>query len=302
MKRQKIKVKEKGRRVGFYPPLFTFYSSLSLFFALIFSVSATAQKVAILAPGKQTVPEFVEKLAEEISKSVTVLDGSLSESAFNASNHIDPFNMTADESKSAGTAIGCDFFVLVRTETQRLASLEHSELYVAHASIYVISSKTGHLIYWTNKSSQAVKSLVAEFHLPRSAIMISDELLELITRSQKSEFNESKPANIEELPIENSPASKNFRPPVPYRRIKPEYTQEAYLYTVTATVEILVDIDASGTITRTEIVRWAGFGLDESVEKAVRSMNWRPAERSGKPLPIRVLLRYNFKKTETKPS
>ena len=68
MKRQKIKVKEKGRRVGFYPPLFTFYSSLSLFFALIFSVSATAQKVAILAPGKQTVPEFVEKLAEEISK------------------------------------------------------------------------------------------------------------------------------------------------------------------------------------------------------------------------------------------
>jgi hypothetical protein len=46
------------------------------------------------------------------------------------------------------------------------------------------------------------------------------------------------------------------------------------------------------------ITRWAGFELDESVAKAVRSMNWRPAERNGKPLPVRFLLRYNFKKIE----
>jgi len=27
-------------------------------------------------------------------------------------------------------------------------------------------------------------------------------------------------------------------------------------------------------------------------------MNWRPGERGGKPLPMRVLLRYNFTKIE----
>jgi hypothetical protein len=27
-------------------------------------------------------------------------------------------------------------------------------------------------------------------------------------------------------------------------------------------------------------------------------MNWRPAERNGKTLPMRFLLRYNFKKAE----
>ena len=60
----------------------------------------------------------------------------------------------------------------------------------------------------------------------------------------------------------------------------------------------MVDLDANGNILRTDVVRWAGFGLDESVEKTVRSMNWRPAERNGKTLPMRFLVRYNFKKIE----
>jgi hypothetical protein len=70
------------------------------------------------------------------------------------------------------------------------------------------------------------------------------------------------------------------------------------LYDVTATVERGVDLDAKGSIQRTRIVRWAGFGLDESVEKTVREMNWRPAELNGKNVPMRFLLRYNFKKPE----
>ena len=65
-----------------------------------------------------------------------------------------------------------------------------------------------------------------------------------------------------------------------------------------ATVDAEVSIDQNGNITEIDIVRWAGYGLDESVANAVRSMNWRPAERDGKPLPMRILLRYNFTKTE----
>ena len=103
---------------------------------------------------------------------------------------------------------------------------------------------------------------------------------------------------IEEMPADDSPAAKNFRSPLPYRRLSPQYTTTAYLYSVAATVDIEVDFDETGKILRTEIVRWAGFGLDEAVTETVRKMNWRPATRAGKPLPIRVLLRYNFKKIE----
>jgi TonB family protein len=80
--------------------------------------------------------------------------------------------------------------------------------------------------------------------------------------------------------------------------MKPDYTPQAALHDVTATVDILVDVGASGVVIRTRIVRWAGFGLDESVEKTVRAMNWRPAERNGKSVPMRFLLRYNFKKLD----
>ena len=85
---------------------------------------------------------------------------------------------------------------------------------------------------------------------------------------------------------------------MPYKRIKPEYTRTAYLYDAKGTVDISVDIDQNGAVKGTEIVRWTGYGLDEAVIEAVRKMNWRPAERGGKTLPMRVLLRYNFTKIE----
>ena len=85
---------------------------------------------------------------------------------------------------------------------------------------------------------------------------------------------------------------------MPYKRIKPEYTPAAYLYGIAATVDAEVSIDANGDVKRIDITRWAGYGLDESVIAAIRQMNWRPGERGGKPLPMRVLLRYNFTKID----
>ena len=107
-----------------------------------------------------------------------------------------------------------------------------------------------------------------------SAASLASEIAAKINTAIKSEIAEPLPLALEEVPDPTSPAARNFRAPIPYRRIKPEYTTQAALYDVTATVEILVDLDAAGNIIRTETVRWAGFGLDESVEK-----RWRVAAR-----------------------
>ena len=95
--------------------------------------------------------------------------------------------------------------------------------------------------------------------------------------------------------------SPGLTAPTPYRRIKPEYPDSAAAYAIEATIEIEADVAADGSITRTAVKRWAGFGLDESAATAVRKMNWRPAMRNGKPIAMRVLLRYNFKRQEKKP-
>jgi hypothetical protein len=129
-------------------------------------------------------------------------------------------------------------------------------------------------------------------------ILASDISVNIKTFSTR-EISETPVPKLAELPDEASPDAKNFRSPLPYRRLKPEYTSVANLYAVTATVDATVDLDETGKVLRVEITRWAGYGLDESVEETIRKMQWRSATRDGKPLPIRVLLRYNFKKIET---
>jgi len=61
-------------------------------------------------------------------------------------------------------------------------------------------------------------------------------------------------------------------------------------------VDALVDVDEKGEVSRAEISRWAGYGLDESVIATVKQLHFFPAMRDGRALPMRVLLRYNFRK------
>ena len=85
---------------------------------------------------------------------------------------------------------------------------------------------------------------------------------------------------------------------MPYRQIKPVSTSEAFLFGVHATVDAEADITADGSVADIRVIRWAGYGLEKAVTDAIRKMDWRPAERDGKNLPMRVMLRYNFTKLE----
>jgi len=275
---------------------------MAAFLALfIFSIPLLSQSVAVLTPDAGAISGFAPKLFEGLREHLDVLDSSLVEAAYSASKHSDPYNMSSDEAKTAGAAIGCDFFLLIKTGSQRRTSFDRPEYYESFAVVYVVSSRTGRLVYWSIRNAEENSQAEADSKLLANAPNIARDLATTIKQTQKKEIVETRPANVEEPPLAGTVGAKNFVAPIPFRRIKPEYTTTAYLYNVTATVEILVDLDDKGSIIRTEIARWAGYGLDESVEKAVRSMNWRPAERNRKTLPMRVLLRYNFKKTEAKP-
>ena len=96
--------------------------------------------------------------------------------------------------------------------------------------------------------------------------------------------------------MSDNEVSNGVRPPRPYRRIKPHYPEQAAHDNVEAIVDVLVDIDAKGNAGHIEIARWAGYGLDESVINTVKQLHFFPAMRDGVPIPMRVLLRYNFRK------
>jgi TonB family protein len=258
-----------------------------------------AQKLAVLVPEKteQSV-NFTEKLETSLSAKLKILDGSLSETAFRAENYANPFNLTTNESKIIGARIGCDYFLLVKAQNQRRSTFGRPEFYESYAAVYVVSARTGRLVFWKLNSFEAEAPAPADKKLFASTDDLSSEIFEKLKQTGKDELNDKRAQNIEELPAEDSAETKNFRPPLPYKRIKPEYTPLASLYYVEATVDIEIEVDETGKLLKTEIVRWAGFGLDESVTDAIRKMQWRPASRDGKFLPMRVLLRYNFKKLE----
>jgi TonB family protein len=113
---------------------------------------------------------------------------------------------------------------------------------------------------------------------------------------QRAQAVENGTPVIEVMADENSDAHSGTRPPRPYRRVKPDYPETAAVAEVEAIVDALVDIDEKGEIGRVEIARWAGYGLDQSVIDTIKQLHFFPAMRNGVAIPMRVLLRYNFRK------
>jgi TonB family protein len=107
---------------------------------------------------------------------------------------------------------------------------------------------------------------------------------------------ESPPPAIEVMSDDDN-GKGDTREPRPYRRVKPKYPEAAAQAEIEATVDVLVDVDARGEISHLEIARWAGYGLDQSVFDTVKQMHFFPAMRDGATIPMRVLLRYNFRHT-----
>jgi len=261
--------------------------------------ASAAQRIAIVTPEKsERTQNYAADLVDSLSGKFKVLDSSMSESAFRSVSVENPFNMSSEQSRAAASVIGCDYLVLINTGALRRTSFAKPEYYESFMTVFIVSGRTGRLVFWDLKSFETDTPLTAEKLLFSSTQAAASDVRNQIETAVKTEFAEKTARIIEEVPEPHSPEAKNLRPPIPYKRLKPEYTRIAYLYDIRATVDIAVDIDETGKVERTEIVRWAGFGLDESVNEVVRKMNWRPAYRNGKPLPMRVLLRYNFTKIE----
>lgn len=263
---------------------------------LTLSISIFAQKIAVLTPEKNAQSEkFAEKFTDSLSAKFKVLDKDLSEAAFLSVNPEKPFNLTVQDAKLIGEAIGCQYFLLVNAFNQRRYSFELKDHFESYAVIYAVSSRTGRLAFWTLKSFNGLTPENADKLLFDSTGDLTNELHEKLADIAKEELSAKSFPDFAEIPEKVLP---NFHPPLPYKRISPPYTEIASFYKVEATVDIEIYVNEMGEIVRTEIVRWAGFGLDESVAKTIRKMNWRPAEKDGKKIPIRALLRYNFKKIE----
>jgi TonB family protein len=273
------------------------------------SVAAERQarklKLAVLELGQT---EMSQRAAEKITRSLAadtellLLERDESRVAARGIGYVGSLNLTLEEARDLGAAIGCDFYLTGDAQTLRRTSSARPVFFESYASLFLVSARTGRLVMWDRPSFEAASPEAAEKMLFAELAARVMRYAAAIRGAEERERNERELAVtqsapvIAEVPEESSPAAQGLRLPQPYRRLRPAYPDTAAQAEAKATVDVLVDIDAEGEVSRVEVVRWAGFGLDEATVNTVRQMHFRPAMRDGVPLPMRVLLRYNFQR------
>lgn len=236
---------------------------------------------------------------------ISLIDREQARAAARGNGYAGSLNMSLDDARTLGAAIGCDFFITGEAQTVRRLPSTEAAHYEAYAAIFIVSARTGRLVRWERPTTraptpqQAGSELLADVDTRTrttytAAIVEAHEREAGERRARTGQPDEI--AVFEDLSGVETTEQNGLRLPQPYRRLRPPYPETAARYEIEATVDALVDIDPEGEVSRVEISRWAGFGLDEAVITTIRQLHFRPALRDGTPQPVRVLLRYNFRR------
>ncbi len=263
---------------------------------LDFSAAETGHRVGDALAATLSTIKFVE-----------TIDRAQGRAAAHGVGYTNSLNMSLREARDLAAAIDCDFFITGDAQTLRRSSSARPVYYEAYASVFIVSGGTGRLVRWERISKEAATPQEAEKLMLESLSSpgLVDTYRVSMARAREDESARRErtlthpPADasmFEDEPEEGSTAAQNYRAPQPFRRLRPAYTETAASAEAEATVDASVEIDAEGEVRNVEIVRWGGFGLDESVMDTVRQLHFRPAMRDGVAFPVRVLLRYNFRR------
>jgi TonB family protein len=255
------------------------------------------------ALAREALEKFLSNL--KLENTVEIFDRDQARAAARGAGYAGSLNLSLNEARNLGAVLGSDFFVLGDAQTLRRSPSAGPVYFEAYASIFLVSARTGRLINWERPNFRSATAEAAEHSLLkelagvplRNRILVSTRRAAEEERAERAVMIDSEIPIIEEAPDDDKVAeAEGLRLPKPYRRFLPPYPETAAAAEAEAVVDVLVDLDSRGEITRAEVVRWAGFGLDQATLETVHKLHFFPAMREGVAVPIRVLLRYNFRK------
>ncbi len=101
---------------------------------------------------------------------------------------------------------------------------------------------------------------------------------------------------------EEAPKAPQIVMPVLKKNAEPTYPPDALAAGLQAVVYLKIDVDREGKVTRAEVPEPQGHGFDEAAKEAALKLEFEPATRDGKPIPVRIPFRFTFAfKLEEKP-
>lgn len=260
--------------------------------------SAAPARLAVIALNGDESGEFTAALrtaAKRTASDLSLIDDEQTVVALRGAGYEGALNLSLDEARAVGLSVGCDFFIVGRAYSARRIASADDFYFDAVAALFLVETKSGRLLKFrfghaANKQEAAARAQLIS--VIDANWMAFDEAITEARRQKESGRDVAARAEIPDL---NEPSSSNITPPVFYQRLKPKYTDEARLASVAATVELEVVFQADGRVAGIEVVRWAGFGLDESAVATARQLRFKPAESNGRQVSVRARVQYNFR-------
>jgi TonB family protein len=278
---------------------------VSFCFCLLLCHSAPAQETARVAvadftgDGQSEAGQFRQMVAQEYA----LIDEGLVRAALRGSGYTSSLNLSREEARALGMSIGCDYYLLGAVRVARRIVSAEEFYYDGIAGIFTIETRSGRLLLFDFSRTKTADEKTARAQL--------DELLRQSWRKSSAAISRAVSRSYTESAISNLPPAevievlgdetlqRNLAQPVFYQRLKPRYTEEAESLSIVATVELEAVFREDGQVGEVEVMRWAGFGLDESAVATLRQLRFKPAERAGKKVSLRALVRYNFRRPPT---
>ncbi len=275
---------------------------VSFCFCLLLYHPSPAQETARIAvvdftgDGQSEAVLFRQMVAREFA----LVDEELVRAALRGSGYTGSLNLSREEARAPGMSIGCDYYLLgIVRVARRIVSAEEF-YYDGLAGIFTVETRSGRLLLFDLTRTKAADEKTARAQLDellkQSWKKSSGAITQAVSRSHtESAISNRPPVEVIEV-LGDETRQKNIAQPVFYQRLKPRYTEEAESLSIVATVELEAVFREDGQVGDVEVMRWAGFGLEESAIATLRQLRFKPAERDGKAVSLRALVRYNFRR------
>ncbi|MEN3333182.1 MAG: hypothetical protein V7641_2547 [Blastocatellia bacterium] len=245
-------------------------------------------------------PRAALQAALALSEQVALIDSAQIKPAVVGVGYDGSINMSLDEARRLGAAIGCDFFIIGKRDSFTRSDATQASHEEPIVGLMIVDARTGELaVFDFINEKAATRAAALEAVTKALAAYVASYVERMIAhRAGRDAVRGSTNVaeRIEDLPDANSAAVAGFTPPEFLNRVKPEYTNEAERADITATVEASAVFRADGTVGDIQIMRWAGYGLDEAAARAIRQLKFKAARRDGHPISVRAAVRYNFRR------
>ena len=259
-------------------------------------------RVALIGFVGDGAREFESPLKDALARDVRLLmiDPSQLQTALAGIKYDGSINMSKGEARRIGAAVGCDFFILGKAEVFTRSEREKEEHEEAFIGVMIVDGRGGglasfHFINERASTKQAATAAVIKSLGAHVASFV--ERMNLFRAERERAPKQSDLEKVEDMTDAELASGASFKAPEFENRVKPEYTKEANLANIAATVEATAVFRANGEVSEIEITRWAGFGLDEAAEQAIRQLKFKPATRDGQAVSVRAGVRYNFRRS-----